>query len=261
LKASITQPRNTARESAATPVDCECGLEWRCADSLAPRNFLRLGDRKPVPDHSCPSSTRARLPLDVHEAAFTWVLQRLAERGLLRGERIGVDASTMGTSAASLAIIRWSYRDMLARMAKESGIKTPVVEDLIRLARARKGKELSNAVWEGLTDADARVATFKDGSTHFAYKPEHAVDLDSGAVVAAEMHPAERGNTMTLPSTLEVAARYLGGGWVAPSAEALARLVAYKGHHSRDTGRRSTTGHGRSGLPGRAGWFPALARG
>ena len=211
-------------------IDSERGLEWRCADSLSLREFLRLGDREPVPDHSWLSRTRARLPLEVHDAVFTWVLQRLAERGLVRGERIGVDASTMEANAALRTIVRREtgegYREMLTRMAKESGIETPTAQDLIRLDRARRGKKLSNAEWESPTDPDARIARLKDGRTHLAYNPEHAVDLDTGAVVTAEMHPAERGDTTTLPDTLESAARHLAAVEMAPSAEVVERGFA-----------------------------------
>ncbi len=91
---------------------------------------------------------------------------------------------------------------MLTRMARKSGIETPTAEDLVRLDRARKGKKLSNADWESSADPDARIARLKDGRTRLAHKPEHAVDLDTGAVVAAKMHPADRGDTATLPDTL-----------------------------------------------------------
>jgi transposase len=220
-------------------IDSERGLEWRCADSLSLREFLRLGERERVPDHSWLSRTRSRLPLEVHDAVFTWVLQRLAERGLVKGERIGVDASTMEANAALRAIVRRGsgegYREMLTRMARESGIETPTADDLIRLDRARKGKTLSNAEWESPTDPDARIARLKDGRTRLAHKPEHAVDLDTGAVVAAEMHAADLGDTATLPDTLASAARHLGAVEAAPSTEAPAELVADKGYHSRQT--------------------------
>ena len=78
----------------------ERGLEWRCADSLSLRDFLGLELDQRVPDHSWLSRTRARLPLEVHEGVFAWVLERLAERGLIKGQRIGVDASTMAANAA-----------------------------------------------------------------------------------------------------------------------------------------------------------------
>jgi transposase len=132
-------------------IDSERGLEWRCADSLSLREFLRLGEREPVPDHSWLSRTRGRLPLELHDQVFTWVLQRLAEHGLIKGERIGLDASTMEANAALRTIVRRdsgeSYRTMLTRMAVESGIETPTAEDLVRLDRKRKGKTLSNADW------------------------------------------------------------------------------------------------------------------
>ena len=218
-------------------IDSERGLEWRCADSLSLREFLRLGEREPVPDHSWLSRTRGRLPLELHDQVFTWVLQRLAEHGLIKGERIGLDASTMEANAALRTIVRRdsgeNYRTMLTRMAVESGIETPTAEDLIRLDRQRKGKTLSNADWQSPTDPEAKIAKLKDGRTHLAYKPEHAVDLDSGAVVAAEVHPADQGDTTTMPGTLARAAEHLAAVEVAPTPEDPAELVADKGYHSR----------------------------
>jgi transposase len=219
-------------------IDSERGLEWRCADSLSLREFLRLGTTEPVPDHSWLSKTRSRLPLEVHEAVFAWVLQRLAEHGLIKGDRIGVDASTMEANAALRAIVRRDsgegYREMLERLAVESGIATPTAEDLIRLDRKRKGKRLSNEDWTSPTDPEARIAKLKDGRTHLAYKPEHAVDLDTGAIVAAEVHLADRGDTATLPETLEAAEANLAAVGAAPTPEDPAELVADKGYHSRD---------------------------
>jgi transposase len=117
-------------------IDSERGLEWRCADSLSLREFLRLSECEGVPDHSWLSRTRSRLPLEVHDQVFTWVLERLAAHGLIKGERIGVDASTMEANAALRTIVRRDsgegYREMLARMARESGIETPTAEDLVR---------------------------------------------------------------------------------------------------------------------------------
>ena len=156
----------------------ERGLEWRCADSLSLREFLGLELRQRVPDHSWLSRTRARLPIEVHEQVFAWVLARLAERGLVKGERIGLDASTMEANAAMRSIRRRdtneTYRAMLARMAQASGIATPTAAELKRLDRRRKGKRTANAEWTSPTDPDARIARLKDGRTRLAYKPEHA---------------------------------------------------------------------------------------
>src|SRR4051794_7330395 len=211
-------------------VDSERGLERRCADSLSPREFLRLGTTEPVPDHSWLSKTRARLPPEVHEAVFARVLRRLAEHGLIEGGRIGVDASTMEADAALRAIVRRAdgYRAMLERLAKESGIATPSAEDLVRLDRERKGERLSNAEVASPTDPEARIAKLKDGRTRLAYKPEHAVDLDTGAIVAAEVHAADRGDTATLPGTLGAAEANLAAVGAAPRPGDPAELVADK---------------------------------
>src|SRR5689334_19571097 len=148
-------------------IESERGLEWRCSDSLSLREFLRLGTTEPVPDHSWLSKTRAWLPLEAHEAVFAWVLRRLAEHGLVKGDRIGVDASTMEANAALRTIVRRDtgegYREMLERLAKGSGIATPTAEDLVRLDRKRKGKRLSNEDWASPTDPEARIAKLKDG--------------------------------------------------------------------------------------------------
>jgi hypothetical protein len=46
----------------------------------------------------------------------------------------------------------------------------------------RKDKKVSNDDWESSSDPDARIARMKDGTTHLAYKAEHAVDLRPPAV-------------------------------------------------------------------------------
>jgi hypothetical protein len=110
------------------------------------RDFLRLQNREEVPDHSWLSTTRGRLPHELHETVLGWVLQPVAERGWVRGKRIGVDASTMEANAALRTIMRRedgrSYREMLTQIAKESGIATPTADDLVRIDRNRKGKRL-----------------------------------------------------------------------------------------------------------------------
>ena len=218
-------------------IDSERGIEWRCSDSLSLREFLRLETPDRVPDHSWLSKTRGRLPREVHERVFGGVLALIARHGLIQGERIGVDASTMEANAALRAIVRRDtgegYREMLTRMAQESGIETPTVEDLIRLDRNRTGKRLSNEEWVSETDPEARIARMKDGTTHLAYKPEHAVDLDTGAIVAAEIHAADEGDTTTLSGTLAVAEANLDELGKAPTPDAPAECVADKGYHSR----------------------------
>ncbi len=219
-------------------IDSERGIVWRCSDSWSLRDFLRLSNRDKVPDHSWMSKTRSRLPHEVHETVFAFVLKLVAERGLVTGERIGVDGSTMEANAALRTIVRRdsgeTYREMLTRMAKDSGVETPTIDDLVRLDRKRKGKKLSNEDWASKTDSDAKIAKMKDGSTHLAYKPEHAVDLDTGVIVAAPIHPADAGDTATLDPTLEEAAANLSALGLAPTPEDPCDLVADKGYFSRD---------------------------
>jgi transposase len=215
----------------------ERGIAWRCSDSMSLRDFLRLESREKVPDHSWLSKTRGRLPHEVHETVFDWVLQLVAEHGLVRGKRIGVDASTMEANAALRTIVRRddgrTYREMLTQMAKESGIETPTADDLVRLDRHRKGKKLSNAEWTSKTDPEAKITKLKDGRTHLAYKPEHAVDLDTGVIVAAALHPADHGDTTTIAGTLTAAEKNLAQVSAAPTKAEPSELVADKGYHSR----------------------------
>src|SRR3984893_16967024 len=145
--------------------------------------------------------------------------------------------STIEANAALRTIVRRedgrTYREMLRQMAKESGIDTPTADDLVRLDRARKGKKLSNEEWTSKTDPEAKIAKMKDGRTHLAYKPEHAVDLDTGVVVAAALRPADQGDTTTIEGTLTTAVRNLALVSAAPTTDKPSELVADKGYHSR----------------------------
>ena len=219
-------------------IDSERGIVWRCSDSYSLRDFLRLGTRDKVADHSWLSKTRSRLPHEVHEQVFGWILNFVGEHDLVKGERIGVDGSTMEANAALRSIVGRdsgeTYGEMLRQMARESGVETPTIEDLVRLDRKRKGKKLSNEDWVSPSDGAAKIARMKDGRTHLAYKPEHAVDLDTGVIVAAPIHPADEGDPTTLPGTLEAAARNLADVGFAPTAEEPCILVGDKGYHSRE---------------------------
>src|SRR5947208_4029921 len=215
----------------------ERGIAWRCSDSMSLRDFLRLENREKVPDHSWLSKPRGRLSHDIHETVFGWVLKLVAEQGLVNGKRIGVDASTMEANAALRTIVRRddgrTYREMLKQMARESGIDTPSADDLVRIDRSRKGKKLSNQEWISRTDPEAKIAKMKDGRTHLAYKPEHAVDLDTGVIVAAALHPADNGDTTTIEGTLAAAEKNLAQIDAAPTQDEPSELVADKGYHSR----------------------------
>jgi len=225
-------------------LDSERGICWRCADSLSLREFLQLDTAQAVPDHSSLSRIRRRLPLEIHHEVFTHVLRLLSEHGLLQGKKLGIDASTMEANAAMRSIVRRDtgegYKAMLERLAKESGIATPTHADLVTFDRKRKGKKLSNKDWQSPADTDARIAKLKDGRTRLAHKPEHVVDLDSGAIVCAKIHHADTGDTTTIHTSLKDTRAKLKkvNKKTAPQYDRPADLVGDKGYHSRDTLKR-----------------------
>jgi transposase len=137
----------------------ERGIAWRCADSLSLRQFLKLGASEAVPDHSTLSRARARL--EVHDAAFTLALRLVAEHGLVKGRRVGVDASTMEANAAMRSIVRREdgagWQAMLGELARTRGIATRTTDQLRQFDRTRKGKRVANADWASPVDPEARI--------------------------------------------------------------------------------------------------------
>jgi transposase len=220
-------------------IDAERGIAWRASDSLAVRSFLRLAVEEAPPDHSTISRTRRLIDVDTHRAVFTWVQERLVEAGLLKGKTVAIDATTLEANAAMRSIVRRdtgeSYQEFLTGLAKASGIETPTREDLARLDRKRK-KKTSNKDWTNPHDPDAKVTKMKDGRTHLAHKAEHAVDLDTGAIVAVTVQGADEGDTTTIVETAIAAATQIEDAQVdVEEPQALEEIVADKGYHSNQT--------------------------
>src|ERR1700722_11106118 len=217
-------------------IDSERGIAWRASDSLAVRIFLRLPVDEPTPDHSTISRTRRVIDLESHRAVFTWVQQRLVVAGLLRGKTVAIDATTLEANAAMRSIVRRdtgeSYQEFLTGLAQASGIATPTRADLARLDRKRK-KKTSNEDWKYPWDPDAKIAKMKDGRTHLAYKAEHAVDLETGALVAVTLQDADQGDTTTIIETVIAAAEQIEDAQAAvQTPQLLAEIIADKGYHS-----------------------------
>jgi len=220
-------------------VDSERGIAWRTADSLAIRRFLRIAWDEAVPDHSTISRTRRLIDLETHRAVFTWVQQRLVEAGLLKGKTVAIDATTLEANAAMRSIVRRdtgeSYQAFLTRLAEASGIKTPTREALARLDRKRK-KKTSNKDWTSPADPDAKVTKMKDGRTHLAHKSEHAVDLDTGAIVAVTVQGADEGDTTTIIETAIAAAEQVEDAQAdVEEPQPLEEIIGDKGYHSNQT--------------------------
>src|SRR5216684_1208102 len=228
-------------------IDSERGIAWRGADSLALRSFLGVGLNEMTPDHSTISRTRRLIDVETHRAVFGWVLELLAEKDLLKGKTIGIDGTTLEANAAMRSIVRRDtgegYQEFLTRLAKDSGIATPTREQLAKLdrKRARKG---SNEDWVNPHDPEAHITKMKDGRTHLAYKAEHAVDLETGAVVAVTVAGGAAGDTETILETLPQAGEHIAEVACATNNEEVGErvhpegpieAVTDKGYHSNDT--------------------------
>jgi transposase len=244
-------------------IDSERGIAWRAADSLGLRQFLRIGLDEDTPDHSTISRTRRLVDVETHRKVFLWVLGALADRGLLKGKTVGVDATTLEANAAMRSIIRRdngaSYEEFLTELAKQSGIATPSREDLARIDRKRK-KKASNEEWMSPSDPDARIAKMKDGTTHLAHKAEHAIDMETGAVIAVTLQAADQGDTTTIKETLAETAENVAhliereaekapDGEPQVSLNPLAEIVADKGYHSSETVLAVQQAEARSYIP------------
>src|SRR5215813_200387 len=220
-------------------LDSERGIAWRAADSLAVRQFLGLDLDTPAPDHSTLSRTRRLIALETHRAVFTWVQQRLATAGMLKGRTVAIDATTREANAAMRSIVRRdtgeTYQEFLTRLAQESGVKTPTRAALARLDRRRK-KRTSNKDGQNPSDPDARITKMKDGRTHLAHKAEHAIDLSSGALVAVTLHGADVGDTTSVGDTVAAAIEPLAAAQAASARPATrTELVADRGYHRNQT--------------------------
>src|SRR5580704_2564450 len=218
-------------------LDSERGIAWRAADSLSVRAFVGLGLTEAAPDHSTISRTRRRIDLETHQAVFTWVLHCLGVAGLVSGKTLGIDATTLEANAALRSIVRRdtgeTYHDFLVKLAQASGIETPTRADLAKLDRKRP-KKGRNKDWRHPHDPDARITKMKDGRTHLAHKAEHAVDMETGAIVGVTVQGADQGDTTTVADTVTTAAEDLEAVATVTDEHTavIEEVVADKGYHS-----------------------------
>jgi transposase len=231
-------------------IDSQRGIAWRCADSLSLREFLAISLTARTPDHSSLTVIRKRLPLAVHERMFAMVLAIAQRRGLLRGKTLLVDSTTLEANAAMRSIVRKdtgeNWTEYLTRLAEADGIKEPTAEDLARFDKKRKGKKTSNEDWQSRTDPDARVTKMKDGTTHLAYKAEHAVDLETGMVVAAAIEPAGSSDGETIKGrVIDAQVNLIRAG----SEQTVEEAVADKGYHKTESLEWLDNGAIRSYIP------------
>lgn len=229
-------------------IDSERGIAWRLADSLTLRQFLSIGLDERTPDHVTISRTRRLIDGETHQQVFTWVLQRLAQAGLIKGRTIGVDSTTLEANAAMKSIIRRdtgeSYTGYLKRLARAEGADTEDPAALRRMDRKRK-KKMSNEDWENPNDPEAEITRLKDGRTALAFKAENAVDMETGAIVAVTTHGGATADTATVERTVLEAGVAVAGVAAEPTPEGeykvhlngVEEVVADKGYHSNEAVR------------------------
>ena len=218
-------------------IDSQRGIAWRCSDSMSLRSFLGLSPTQASPDHSSLTVIRRRLPKEIIEQVFTFVLKIAFEKKLLKGKTVGVDATTLEANAAMKSIVRRkggdTWKEYLTKLAKDAGIENPTDAELRRFDRARKGKKVSNADWKSPTDPAARITKMKDGTTHLAYKAEHAVDLDTNIVLAATVQPADTADGESAKETIVEAQGNVNEASEQPCS--IVELVADKGYNKTET--------------------------
>jgi transposase len=216
-------------------LDSQRAIAWRCSDSLSLRAFLGIPWHESTPDHSSLTKIRQRLPLEVHQQVFVFVLKVAQDKKLLRGKTVAVDSTTLEANAAMRGIVRKDtgedWKEYLKRLMAEQGIEDPTDEEVRRFDKGRK-KKVSNKEWESPADPDSRIAKMKDGTTHLAYKAEHVVDLGSEFVLAAEVYAADQPDPATLvDSVLKAQVNVVLAGGEQEVEEA----VADKGYHKAET--------------------------
>jgi len=213
------------------------GIAWRCSDSLSLRKFLGMPLTEETPVHASLSVIRARLPVEVDRAVFQWVLKLAREKNLLDGKTLGIDSTTLEANAAMKSIVRRDteedWQEYVTGLMRAEGVlgedEQPTLEEIIRFDKKRPNKTVSNDDWKSPTDEDARIAKMKDGTTHLAYKAEHAVDLTTEIIVAAEIYPANYSDTLTLEDTVQMAQTNLRESG---SDVEIEDVAADKGYHS-----------------------------
>lgn len=221
-------------------IDSQRGIAWRCADSFSLRQFLGLGLDEATPDHSTLTNTRKRLPLEVFDEVFQFVLAIAVEKKLLSGKTVGVDSTTLEANAAMKSIVRRDtgedWKEYVCRLMREEGViepeHEPTDEEIRRYDHKRKDKKVSNEEWVSETDPDSRVTKMKDSRTHLAYKAEHVVDLESDLVLAAEILPANQGDSQTMVDSVVEAQINLEA---AGSEAQIEEVAADKGYHAAAT--------------------------
>lgn len=216
----------------------ERAIAARCADSMSIRAFLNYELHEKTPEHSSFTVIRQRLGLDIYQQIFTLTLQALREHGLLRGKNLGIDSSVIEANASLRALVHRNteeqYWDYVKRLAAQSGIDPQDTTAVRKFDRHRPGKG-SNAEWANPHDPDAKIGRTKDGATDMIYKPETVVDLDTGALVQADVNPGDQGDHKEVATRVLEAQQTINQACEQPlDTLTVTSVTSDKGYHAVD---------------------------
>jgi len=218
-------------------MESERAIAARCADSLSLRGFLGYRLEEATPEHSSMSVIRQRLGSECFAQVFALVLTALQRHGLLKGRHLGIDSSVIEANASLRSLSERNteegYWDYVQRLAKEAGLETSEGAALRNFDRKRAGKKLSNEQWQNLHDPDAKIGRTKDGATDMVYLPEHTVDLETGAIVQAQVLPGDHRDSEDLSArVIEAVMNVQAAQGVSDPAAVPQTLTADKGYFS-----------------------------
>jgi transposase len=219
-------------------IPSERGIAERCQDSISIRAFLGYDLTGNTPDHSTLSVIRSRLGVAVYDQVFVLVLRALQEHGLVKGRNVGIDASVIEANASLKGLVNRqteeAYWEYVRRLAAESGID-PQDADAVRRFDRKRPKKMSNQDWENPNDPDAKIGPTKAGATDMIYKPETTVDLDTGAILHAEVRPGDEPDQKDLAvHVLEAQANLNAVKDLPAGTLTIESAAADKGYHAVD---------------------------
>lgn len=220
-------------------IDSQRGIAWRCQDSLSLREYLGLKLTDNVPDHSSLTRIRDRLPIEVVQQIFAFVLQMANEKQLISATQVGVDATYLEANAAMKSIVRRDTEDdwkaYVIKLMKEEGVieddDEPTDKEIRQFDKKRKNKKVSNEDWKSPTDDDARIVRMKDRRTRLGYKAEHTVDLESEMILSATIQEGTEPDSQSLlDAVADAQANLIRSG----SEAEIQEVAADTGYHANE---------------------------
>lgn len=204
-------------------------LEFRIADSLVFRKFLGYSLEQRTPDESTLRKTRQKMPIDVFDRVFSYVLDICQENGLLKGRVIGTDSTQIDANASMDSLhhkeLGCTYEEYVLAIRRQDSPDATKGE-AISADKKREGKA-SNKDWQSTTDPESRVMQHADGHTHLSYKVDTTVDLETGVIVVAGASHADISDQTDFLEHVDMASEVLRERKMNVVAS-----VGDKGHHS-----------------------------